>query len=73
MFYSLTPCKPHFLSHSLAEVDNSQILVAFLQDLVFRISSIVGVVGHCYDKLLIAHNHLHSSLDFMRRSLAKEK
>ena len=71
--YLLTPCKPHFLSHSLAKVDNSQILVAFIQDLVFRISSIVGVEGHWCDKLIIAHNHLPPSLDFIRRSLAKEK
>jgi hypothetical protein len=48
----------HFFGHTLAKAGNSQISVAFIECLVVRTSSIVGKEGCCYDKLVIACNHL---------------
>ena len=61
------------VSHSLAEVGNSQILMAFIHYLVVKWSSIVKLEGYCRDKLVIACNNLLLPFDSIRRWLAKIK
>jgi hypothetical protein len=57
----------------MARAVNAQILVAFIQSLIVKISSIVGLEGYCLDKLVIAYYHLLITLDSIRIRSIKAK
>lgn len=63
----------HFFScDGLVEVGNSQILVAFIQSLVIKISSMVGLEGYCHEELVISYNHLLLPHNSIRRRLSQQ-
>lgn len=62
-----------FLGHSLIEVGNFQSFVAFIQHMVVRFSSIVGLGGYGHYKSITGLNHLLLLRNSIRRRSVMRK